>query len=288
MEPKTCVITGATSGIGKAIAMGLADFGYRLVVIGRSQAKGDALQGEILAAFPQCDFTYYLAEMSNIQQVKTVSEQILADFPVIDLLVNNAGGVFSNFELTPDGIERTLATNHLGYFVSTLALLPGLHRSVDPRILITSSGMHFKASIDFDSFQKKKNYYIMRAYGQSKLANVMFTYALDRRLADTAIKVNVLHPGVVKTPIGNKSKKAFHRFAWSLVAALKGISPEKSARTYLKLGHEADAAQYRGQYFHAGKHQDSAAESYDEGIQERLWAWSVEQTGMDFDASALV
>jgi len=288
MNPKTCVITGATSGIGKSVAFGMANLGYQLVVIGRNQQRGEDLKAELKASHPDCAFAYYLAEMSNIAQVKAVSNKILEDFPVIDVLINNAGGVFSDFELTPDGVERTLATNHLGYFVSTLSLLPGLRRSEDARILITSSATHYKASLDFGSFHQKKNYYIMRAYGQSKLANVMFTYTLNKRLEGIPIKANVLHPGVVKTPIGQKSKRAFHRFAWNLFAAFKGISPEKSARTYLKLAHEKDAAQYRGQYFHAGKHQDSSAESYDDVLQEKLWGWSVEQTGIDFDRTALL
>lgn len=287
MKQKVSLITGATSGIGKAIALGLSRRGHQLLVIGRSKERGIELQEAIHADNPGCSFQYYLADLADISGMKKISEEILREHPVIDLLINNAGGVFSNFELTPDGVERSMANNHLGYFISTLKLLPALARSEDPRILITSSASHYKAEIDFETFHKEKKYQIMRAYGQSKLANVLFTYALARRLKDTDIKANVLHPGVVKTPIGNKSKKAFHRFAWNVFTKFKGITSEQSARAYLRIGDDPEGSNYRGQYFHDGVHQDSAKVSYDEELQEKLWQWSVEQTGVDFQEDSI-
>lgn len=283
MKQKVCLITGATSGIGKAIAIGLARRGYQLVIIGRSEARGEQLRKDIHADNPGCTFTYYLADLSNMEQMKKVSDQILAAHPVIDVLINNAGGVFASFELTPEGIERNMANNHLGYFISTLKLLPALARSEDPRIMITSSATHYDAVIDFESFHKKKKYQIMKAYGQSKLANVLFTYTLDRRLKDTPIKANVLHPGVVKTPIGSKSKNLFHRIIWKIFIRFKGISSEQSARTYLHLADDPEWAHFRGQYFHDGTHQDSSKLSYDQDLQEKLWKWSVEQSGVDLN-----
>lgn len=287
MKQKVSLITGATSGIGKAIALGLSQRGHQLLIIGRSKERGIELQEAIHAANPGCSFQYYLADLADVSGMKEVSERILQEHPVIDLLINNAGGVFSSFELTPDGVERTMANNHLGYFISTLKLLPALARSEDPRILITSSATHYKSTIDFETFHKEKKYQIMRAYGQSKLANVLFTYALARRLKDTDIKANVFHPGVVKTPIGNKSKKAFHRFAWNIFTKFKGITSEQSARTYLRIGDDLEGAKYRGQYFHDGVHQDSAELSYDEELQEKLWQWSVAQTGVDFQEDSI-
>ena len=287
MKQKVCLITGATSGIGKEVALGMAKRGYQIVVIGRNAEKGTRLESEIKQSSPNCSFAYYLADMSDLENVKAVSAEILAAYPVIDVLVNNAGGVFSSFELTAAGVERTMANNHLGYFISTLGLLPALAKSADPRVIIVSSATHYQAELDFESFHQEKKYQIMKAYGQSKLANVMFTYALDRRLKGSPIKANVIHPGVVKTPIGRKAKNAFHRFAWNVFALFKGVSPATSAENYFYLAATVEGGKHRGQYFHDGVHQPSSDLSYDESIQEKLWTWSVEQTGVDLDPPLL-
>ena len=129
MKQKVCLITGATSGIGKEVALGMAKRGYQLIVIGRNAEKGTRLESEIKQSSPNCSFAYYLADMSDLDNVKAVSAEILAAHRVIDVLINNAGGVFSNFELTSAGVERTIANNHLGYFISTLILLPALARN---------------------------------------------------------------------------------------------------------------------------------------------------------------
>lgn len=282
---KQVVITGATSGIGREVAIELAQQGCKLAVIGRSEEKGKLLESALRSKVPNCKFGYYLADMSSIDSVKRASEAVVRDCPVIDVLINNAGGVFSEFELTEDGIERTIANNHLGYYVSTLKMLDRIRASSDGRIIIVASASHYRANIDFDSFTSKgSGYFIMKSYGQSKLANILFTYELADRLEGSGIAVNVLHPGVVKTGIGGKAEKKLHKIMWNVFSKLGGITTEKSARTYVKLAMDEASSDYHGLYFHAGEIKKSSALSYDVPLRKKLWDWSAKVTGLDLDA----
>lgn len=277
---KTCVITGATSGIGKEVAIQLAGMGYALAVIGRSQERGDDLLRELKGVDPSGKYQYYLADMSRIGDMKTVSAQIAGDYPVIDLLINNAGGVFANFELTEDGIERTIANNHLGYYISTVLLMENLKRSDDGRIIIVASDSHYKGKIDFDSFTSKKGFFITTAYAQSKLANVLFTYSLSEKMKGSGLSINVLHPGVVKTPIGTKTGSGIFTLLWKLFASWRGISTQKSAETYIYLATTDEGGEHHGKYFHDGKVKKSSQLSYDTDLAEKLWKWSEEATNV--------
>jgi NAD(P)-dependent dehydrogenase (short-subunit alcohol dehydrogenase family) len=255
--------------------------GWELGIIGRSGERGRALVAKLQQAAPGCRAEYFTADLSSVASIKSVAEEVASRYAVIDALINNAGGAFSSFALSEDGIEKTMANNHLNYFVLTLGLLDNLERSEDSRIVNVSSGRHFKAYLDFDSFTRKKQYSILSAYGQSKLANIYFSYALARRLQNSSASVFVIHPGLVSTPIGDKAQHALHRFAWKLFIKFRsGMTPEQAAETYIYLAADPGARQHRGRYFHAGILQDSAPWTYDESIQERLWKWSEEVTGM--------
>ena len=278
---KTCVITGATSGIGEAVAMQMAEKGWQLAIIGRNEEKGESLLTKLQSTFPGCSAAYFTADLSDVSSIKSVASEISSKLEVIDVLINNAGGVFSEFELTADGVEKTMANNHLNFFVLTLSLLPNLKRSADARVISVSSATHYKTTINFESFKDPGKYFILRAYAQSKLANVLFTYALARRLEGTTVSAVVLHPGVVGTPIGGKSNKRLHRLGWKVFSKFrKMITPAESARTYVYLATDTAAKQHNAAYFHAGKLQASSDESYNEEIQERLWAWSEDVTGL--------
>jgi NAD(P)-dependent dehydrogenase (short-subunit alcohol dehydrogenase family) len=286
MKKKLCVITGATSGIGWEAAHQIAAKNCDLIVVGRNEASGNDLKKSIQRQSPTCDFKYFTADLSNMQAVKEVVAQIRKVTEQIDILINNAGGVFSEFALTEIGVEKTLANNHLSYFVFTQGLLDLLLKSEDGRLIIVSSGSHYKVGMDFDTFMSSKKYNIMRAYAQSKLANLMFAYKLTRLLEGTNISTFVLHPGFVKTPIGNKSKNAFHRFAWkvfSFINQRNQILPDESAKTYTYLATERECRAHNGLYFHQGVIKKSSAISYDETYQEKLWKWSEEITGVHYN-----
>lgn len=274
-------MSGATSGIGREVAGELAKKGFDLVVIGRSEEKGEALKAELRSEAPDSTCAYFVADMTDLAQVKSVAGRIAEDFPVIDVLINNAGGVYASYAETAEGIEKTIAGNHLGYYITTLRLLPSLRRSADARIIVVASASHYRAKIDFDSFTADTGYNMMKAYGQSKLANVLFTYELAEKLKGSGIAVNCIHPGVVKTPIGYKTGSRLFSLIWKLFSGVVGISTEESAKTYVYLASDPNANEHDGVYFHAGKPRKSSGLSYDKGLQDKLWAWSAEVTGLD-------
>ena len=283
---KVCVISGATSGIGKVVAEQMLAKAYRLAVVGRSTEKGKTLLEEFKSIHPTADVQYFTADLSSVSAVKSAAAEILQTYDVIDVLINNAGGVFSAFELSEDGVEKTMANNHLNYFVLTLSLMAGLKASSDARIISVSSATHYRVKLDMESFTQKKNYNVLRAYAQSKLANVMFSYALARRLEGSNVSAIAIHPGVVATPIGGKARSAFHRMVWKIFTWLKTKdSPEKAAKTYVFLATDVKARKYHGEYLHAGVHQKSAELSYDEALQEKLWDWSVSVADIDYNGT---
>jgi len=280
---KICVISGATSGIGEAVAYQLAERGWNLVVIGRSTEKGDILLRGLKAKHPDNSYDYFVADLSVQQEVKAAAGEIKQKYPVIDVLINNAGGVFSKFELTAEGVEKTLANNHLNYFILTGILLDNIRAADDGRIINVSSDSHYRVGINFDSFTSKKGFNIMKAYGQSKLANVMFAYSLARKLNGSSITVSVLHPGVINTPIGTKTGSTLIKYIWLFFAWLRKTgSPDDSARTYVYLADDPSATKHHGEYFQFGKVNASSDLSYDEEIQEKLWRWSEDVTAITY------
>lgn len=279
---KTVLITGATSGLGKHTAIDLAKKNYNLIVVGRSEEKGKLLLTELKEINSHIEVFYYTANFSSITDTKKAADSILQNHSKIDVLLNNAGGVFSEFKLTEDGFEQTIATNHLGYFTFTLKLLPILNKS-ESRIVNVASGSHYKSSLDFDSFTQNKGYFIMKAYGQSKLANIMFTYSLVDKLAYTKIKINCLNPGKVKTDIGGKAKNWLHKLAWRLNSKTQGISIDEGIRTHVFLATSDEAANINGKYYNNMKLEKTNKESYNKELQDKLWKWSEEATGLKWE-----
>ncbi|PIQ28358.1 short-chain dehydrogenase [bacterium (Candidatus Blackallbacteria) CG17_big_fil_post_rev_8_21_14_2_50_48_46] len=277
MEGKVCLITGATSGIGKVTARELAARGAHVILVGRNPDKTAAVTQEIQA---QTDgqVEFIIADLSIQSEIRNLAEEVQKRTDHLDILVNNAGAVFARRELSVDGYEMTWALNHLAYFLLTHLLLDLLKSSAPSRIINVASTGHFGAVIDFPNLQGEQRYDILTAYGQSKLANVLFTFALARRLENTDVTVNCLHPGVVATDIWSLAP------AWTRPVLKFGqkfmISPEKGAETILYLATSPEVEHITGKYFERKKIVPSSKISLNENLQERLWILSKRMTGL--------
>jgi NAD(P)-dependent dehydrogenase (short-subunit alcohol dehydrogenase family) len=249
MKGKTVFITGSTSGIGKATALALAKMGAVVHIHGRNEELAADVKKEIDAVSGHVACRYYLADLSSQASIKKMAMALKADVPVLDVLVNNAGGVFQNFELSEDGIEKTIAVNHFAYFQLSHLLLDNLAASTEGRIVNVSSRSNFHGKINLDSFTQDKGYNIIKAYGQSKLANVFFTQAMSKRVKDLGVTVNCLHPGVVQTNIGNKGTGWLSSFVWNLMANIRGISVGEGAITSIYLASSPEVKGITGAYF---------------------------------------
>ncbi|SFD40093.1 SDR family oxidoreductase [Methylobacterium sp. 13MFTsu3.1M2] len=281
MRGAVCLVTGATGGIGYETALGLARLGARVAMVGRDSGKLQACADRIRAAVPGAAVEPHRADLSAQAEIRRLAGTLRAAYPRLDVLVNNAGAIFDRRTLTVDGIERTWALDHLGYVLLTLELLDTLKDAAaaggKPRIVNVASAAHYRGHIDFDDVEGARRYRAMGAYAQAKLANVLFTYALARRLRDSGITANAVHPGVVNTGFA-KNTGGLLGAAWALMRPLL-ITPEKGARTSLHVASDPGLDGVTGRYFSHGRPKVSSAESRDEAVQERLWALSLRQMG---------
>src|SRR2546423_6328305 len=209
MAGKSVLVTGGTGGIGRATAIGLAALGARVGITGRDKARTEAAAAGIAAAPGSPAVDAFAVDMSAQAGVRRLAAQVAGTYPRLDVLVNNVGGFWAHRHLTADGLERTFALNHLAPFLLTSLLLDRLTASAPARIVTGSSGAHAGGRIDFDDLQGERNYSGQRAYSQSKLANVMFTYELARRLEGTGVTATACHPGVVATSFGAEDQAAY-------------------------------------------------------------------------------
>jgi retinol dehydrogenase 12 len=271
MQGKTVVMTGATSGIGEVAAERLSEAGARILFIARDKARAGAVI-ERLANKGAAGCRAFFADLSSLSEVKRVGAEIAAEAPRVDALVNNAGAIFSNRRFTADGLEMTFALNHMSYFVLTDALRDKLIASAPARIVNTASDAHQGARLHFDDLQCERTYSAMRAYGRSKLCNILFTRELARRFAGTGVTANCLHPGFVATRFGDEAGGAVGRLIG--LAKLFAISPEKGADTIVYLVSSADVAQINGEYFVKRKTAKPSAAARDDEAARRLWTAS--------------
>src|SRR6266699_4673580 len=204
MQGNVVVITGATSGIGAIAAEKLAAMGARMLVIARNRTRGEATLKRLRETAPGIDHRVYYADLSLVQEMKRVGNEIAAAERRIDVLIKNAGALFGKRELTGEGLERTFATNHMSYFVVTEQLRQRLLASAPARVINTSSEAHRGMKIDFGDLHGSRSYDLFRAYGRSKLCNILFTRELARRLAGTSVTANCVDPGVVATNLGQR------------------------------------------------------------------------------------
>ena len=278
MAGKTVLVTGGTGGIGQATAAGVARLGTRVGIVGRDRQRAEAAAAGICRGAHKAVVDPFVADMSSQAEVRRLAANVLDRYPRLDVLVNNVGGFWATRHSTADGLEHTFAVNHLAAFLLTNLLLDRLKASAPARIVTVSSGAHGMGRIDFDDLQAQRNYQGQRAYNQSKLANVMFTYELARRLAGTGITANVLHPGVVRT-----------RFAAEDPGRMRGLipiarlfmkTPERGAATPVFLASSPEVEGVTGTYFVNSKPTRSAELSYDTHAAARLWSVSSKLVGL--------
>jgi retinol dehydrogenase-14 len=281
MGEKICLITGATSGIGKATAMGLVNMGASVVMVGRDRGRGEAALAEIKEKSTNASVDLMLADLSSQQEIRRLAVEFKEAYPRLDVLINNAGLFRSKRITTADGLEMTFAVNHLAYFLLTKLLLDVLEASAPSRIVNVSSGEQRNGTIDFDDLQGEKGYEGPKAYSQSKLADVLFTYELARRLEGTGVTANCLHPGgriPVRTNFGSGVSGVFGFTVRALRPLM--ISPEKGAETSIYLASSQEVEGLSGRYFVKKAESRSSDVSYDERIAKRLWEVSADLTNL--------
>jgi retinol dehydrogenase 14 len=280
MAGKTVLITGATGGIGKATAIGLARVGARVGIVGRDATRAEAAAADIRSEVStDPDVDVFVADMSSQAEVRRLAAEVLTAYPRLDVLVNNVGGFWAHRHVTADGLEHTFAVNHLAPFLLTNLLLERLRASAPARVVTVSSGAQSMGRIDFDDLQGERKYSGQRAYNQSKLANVMFTYELARRLQGTGVTANVLHPGVTSTGFGAEDQ-AWYFSKMSGLAKRFMQSPANGAETPIHLASSPDVDGVTGEYFANRTVKRSNPISYDVEAARRLWQVSADLVGL--------
>jgi NAD(P)-dependent dehydrogenase (short-subunit alcohol dehydrogenase family) len=279
MIGKTVLITGGTGGIGKATALGLAALGAHVAVTGRDPQRTEDAVREIRATGGG-PVDAFIADLSAQSEVRRVAGEVLGRLPRIDALVNNVGGYWNTRHLTADGLERTFALNHLAPFLLTNLLLDRLKDSAPARVVIVASNAHKLGRIDFDDLQGQRSYSGARAYNQSKLANVLFSYELARRLEGVAVTANALHPGMVRTGFGAEDPAGTQRlFVPLLRPFMKSVA--RGAVTSIHVASAPELSEVSGRYFVSSTATRSSAGSYDEAVAARLWQVSAEPVGLN-------
>jgi NAD(P)-dependent dehydrogenase (short-subunit alcohol dehydrogenase family) len=271
MQGKVVVLTGGTSGIGEAAAIKLAKLGARLVLVARDAGRAEATLKRLQKVSPGTAHTFHLADLSLVTETRRLGREIAAVEPRIDVLINNAGLICAKRQVTAEGYELTLATNHLAYFVLTHELLPRLLASATTRIVNTASEVHRGAKLDFGDLQSQHGYSGFDVYAKSKLANVLFTSELARRLSGKGVTANSLHPGVVASRFGLPREGRGGDSSAARFLSAYGISPEEGAETIVYLASATDAAKASGQYFNQCRAVAPSQEAQNRAVAEKLW-----------------
>lgn len=270
MKGKTCIITGATAGIGLEAAAQLGALGARLVLVGRNPAKGEAVLAHLRARVPGVTAEIHYADLSLLAESRRLAPLLLATAPRIDVLINNAGAFFHRREETGEGIERTFALNHLAYFLLTELLRERLAASAPARVVNVASEAHRNTRLDFDDLQGARRYDGWTAYRRSKLANILFTRELARRLAGSGVTANSLHPGFVASSFGDNNRGPM-RLIIGLAKRLIAISVEKGAATPVYLAASPEVAEVNGLYFDKCRKAIPSEAAQDDEAAFRLW-----------------
>jgi retinol dehydrogenase 12 len=276
MNGKVCVVTGATSGIGKAAATALARLGAQVVLVGRDRGRAEATAaqiGSVATQPPAVD----IADLASMDQVRALAER-LAALDRIDVLINNAGLVLSERRGTPEGFEHVFAVNHLAPFLLTNLLLPRLTAAAPARVITVTSDAHSAARLDLDDPNLEHGWDSWRSYANSKLANILFTRELARRLQGTGVTANCAHPGVVRTGFGREARPLL-RLGVTLARPFL-LSPERGADTIVYLASSPGVADETGGYYVRRQRREPSAAARDDAAARRLWQISEELTGL--------
>jgi NAD(P)-dependent dehydrogenase (short-subunit alcohol dehydrogenase family) len=272
------VVTGGTDGIGRETAFALAKMGAGVTILGRDKTRADQVIDKCRAAgannvrFMRCD-------LSSQVSVQETARAILQFVPHINILVNNAGGYFASRRVNADGIEMTFGLNHVGYYLLTNLLLERIVASAPARIVNVSSRLHLQGRIAFDDLEMERGYNGLQQYNNTKLANVLFAYALARRLKGTRVTSNALHPGFVASSFGHNNRGPMGYLLW-LAQKVAAVSPKKGARTSIYLASSPEVEGVTGKYFQDCKEAPSLVSTHDEALQERLWQVTAKMTGV--------
>lgn len=279
VEGKRVLVTGATDGIGLQSAVELARMGANLHIVGRNPEKLSSAAARVAEAGGGKPPATYLADLSSQAGIRGLAAEVTANAPKLDVLLNNAGGMFTKRTLSPDGIEMTFALDHLNYFLLTHLLLDALHAAPQARVVNVASDAHAGVALDFDDLQGEKRFSGWRSYQRAKLANIYFTYELARRVDPRQVTVNCLHPGFVASSFGSAAGGAF---GWLLGAAKRvaAVSVQQGAETPVYLCASDEVADVTGTYFVKRKAAKSSRQSYDEAARNQLWAVSERLTGI--------
>ena len=271
MNGRTCLITGATDGIGKETAIELAKKGCNLILIGRNKEKGEKVVEQIRKfADNYVDIDYLTANLMLMKEVSRVADEVAKKYPRIDILLNNVGAYFAFRDVTEEGFERTFALNHLGYFLMTKKLLPLVEKSDYKRIVNVSSSAHYGIDFEFDNMNGEKKYSGFDTYKKSKLANVMFTYELAKRIENKGITANCLHPGFVSTNFG-KNNNFLWRNVIRITMWLTAISVKDGAKTSIHLACSDEVKDITGRFFAASKVKKGSSKAKNEEHNRKLW-----------------
>jgi len=279
MAGKVVLITGGTRGIGQATALGLASLGARVGITGRDRVRTEQAAACIRAASGNPAVDAFAADLTSQAEVRRLAVAVLAAYPRLDVLVNNVGGFWAHRHLTADGLERTFALNHLAPFLLTNLLLDRLKASAPARVVTVSSGAQAMGRIAFDDLQGARHYSGQRAYSQSKLANVMFTTELARRLAGTGVTATAVHPGVVRTNFVAEDQAWWFALISRVVRPLLK-TPAQGAQTPIYLAASPEVAGVTGQFFANRTPKAANKVAYDTGLTARLWQVSADLVGM--------
>jgi retinol dehydrogenase 12 len=283
MEGKICMVTGGTAGIGLVTARELAERGATVIVVGRNAQKGERVVRELKAQTGNQWIAFQHADLSRQEEVKRLARQFVEEHPRLDVLVNNAGAIYHERQVSAEGIEMTLALNHLNYFLLTGLLLDRLRAAAPARIVNVASRAHENARLDIADLQSTRDYGGWRAYCNSKLANILFTFGLARRLQAEAITVNALHPGFVRSDFGHNNGP-FFRLAMK-IAMLGAISVEAGAATSIHLATAPELAGVTGRYFVRQQLAASSPASRDAALGDALWRESEALTGFRYGSA---
>ena len=278
MNQKICLVTGASSGIGKETAEGLAELGATVVMVCRSRKRGDDALADIRRRSGSNSVELLLADFASLDSVRTLAKEFVQKHDSLDVLVNNAGVAMLRRSVTVDGFETTFQVDYLSHFLLTNLLLDELKRCAPSRIVNVSSASHYGGHMNLDDLQMKNRYGVMKAYSRAKLAQVLFTYELSRRLEGTGVTANCLHPGAVATNIWSRPLGPFSFLG--KISRLFLISPKAGAETPVYLASSPEVEGVTGRYFEKKREKKSSAESYDRNLAEKLWTESSRMTGL--------